>query len=200
MKIDSLKISKNPVLLAGFILLLTALTACQTPTQPDQVTLVFWRALLRNDLDQVRQLVTQDSQPLVKPLEPEVKDFSISIGKIIIEKPRARVETFLKREKTTQQFTTYLLFENSRWKVDYARTIRSFSGDVFENLVRSLDKLGEQLNQQIEKEVIPQLQDQIESFGEQLKQQLDEFNRNLNKFLQPPTQQSVPLQPGQQQI
>ncbi len=201
MKTDSNATNKNPVFGAGFFLFLALLvTGCQTLKQPEDVTVVFWRALLRNDLEQARQWVSKESQVQIKPLDKTLEDASVSTGKIIIEKPRARVETFLKQKNATRQFTTYLLFEDHAWKVDYDKTLRSFSGDVFENLVRSLDKLGEQFNQQLEKEVIPQLQDQIESFGEQFKRQLDEFNQNLNKFLQPPPRKSAPLSPDQRHI
>ena len=200
MKIDLDVARKNPVFWAGFFLLLALVAnGCQSPKQPEQVTVVFWQALLHSDLDLAKQFVSKQSKPLVKPLALEFEDASISTGKIIIEKPRARVETFLKQKNTTRQFTTYLLYEDHAWKVDYARTLRSFSGDVFENLVRSFDQLGEQLNQQLEKEVIPQLQQELDSFGEQLKQQLDQFNQNLNKFLKPP-EKSSPLSPDQRRI
>jgi hypothetical protein len=200
-KIELFSTNKNPVIWAGFFLLTGLLvTGCQVPKQPEQVTVVFWQALLRNDIDQAKQWVTEKTKSMVKPLDVEGTEYSISTGRIIIEKPRARVEAFLKQKNTTQQFTTYLQFENHAWKVDYARTFRSFSGDVFEGLVQRFEQLGEQLNQQLEKEILPQLQQEFETFGEQLKQQLDQFNQNLNKFLQPPAKKTVPLTPGQRRI
>jgi len=194
-------VSKNPAFLAGFFLLLTSLVSgCQTPKQPEQVTAAFWQAMVNHDLNRAKHFIRQADSDTLTPLDQDLSGAQISTGKIIIEKPHARVETILQYKGKKKIVTTYLVFEDHTWKVDASRTLRSFSGDVFENLLKNLDILGEQLNQQLEQEIIPRFQHEAESLGQQLQKQLEQFNQNLKKFLQPKPTEPKPLPPDQRQI
>jgi len=191
----------NPAFLAGFFLLLASLVSgCQTPTQPEQVTAAFWQAMIKHDLNRAKHFVRQADSNTLTPLEQDLSGAQLSTGKIIIEKPHARVETILQYNGQKKMFTTYLVLENHAWKVDANRTLRNFSGDVFENLLNNLSIMGEQLNQQLDKEIIPQFQHEAESLGQKLQKQLEQFNQNLKKFLQPKPTEPAPLPPDQRRI
>ena len=175
---------KNLIAVAiGFFLLL--LSACQTPKPPEETTQVFWNSLSKNEIAFAKKHTTQQSQHLlgISPLPQIFHNANFDFGKIIIDGNQASVETIIiytLEEKPNIHFTTYLVKEDTQWKVDYQRSIPSANNDLFNELFNSLNKLGESFNHQLNKQ-IPLIEKEFESLGEKLKQEIDNFNENLNK-------------------
>ncbi len=176
------KKQKSPAF-AGLLFALLLLAGCQSPKNPDEVTLAFWHAMAANDLETAKSFVSQDSQQLQAP-DPKWLNATFSIGQIVINDTHARVETQATlTDKTQSVFATFLVKEDNQWRVDYPRTQFSLSGDIFNGLFESLKNIGDNLNKQLE-EQMPLFEKQMESFGEELKKQLDQLGKELEKSLQ----------------
>lgn len=181
--------------LFGLAFILLLLSACQANT-PEQVSVNFWQAIIDNQLDTARNLSSQNSQALLNTQpHPEFKNAMIETGQIIIDKTDASVETTLffaadKEQKIS--FKTYLVKEQEEWKVNYPLTRKQFVNNPFNRFFKGLEKLGESINQELEKQ-IPLFEKQIESLGDQLEQQFEKFNHELDKATQPkpPRQDSI---------
>jgi hypothetical protein len=168
---------KSPAYLTGLFCLLVLISGCQTPKTPEQVTAAFWTALIQADLETAKKFTTQNSQHLIT--EEEARENStLNTGKIVINGSHATVETTMIEEGRTISFNTALLKEGDLWKIDYQQTLTNISAIPFNGIFKSLEEIGETLNEQLEQQM-PLFEKQIESFGEELKQQLDEFGRYL---------------------
>jgi hypothetical protein len=179
--------NKSPALLAGLVGLLLILSGCQTATTPEEVTNVFWEALMHGDIESAKRQATQQTQQLVGKQQP-MENSSLRIGQIIINVPNATVETIITENNKTLSFNTVLFKENNHWKVDYQQTLLNISNEPFSGIIKNLQNIGDIFNKQLEQQ-IPLIEKEIESFGEELKQQLDEFGRNLEKSKPPKKQQ-----------
>jgi hypothetical protein len=177
----------SPALLAGLVGLLLILAGCQTTT-PEEVTTVFWEALLHGDIESAKKQATQETQPLVGKQQP-IENSSLRTGQITINDLNATIETIITQNDKTLTFNTVLSKENGHWKVDYRQTLINISNEPFSGIIKSLQNLGEIFNKQLEQQ-IPLIEKGIESFGEELKRQLDEFGRELEK--QNPPQKPQP--------
>lgn len=176
----------GPALLAGLIGLLLILSGCQATT-PEEVTTVFWEALLHGDIESAKKQATQETQPLVSKQQP-IESSSLRTGQITINGLNATVETIITQNDKTLSFNTVLFKENDHWKVDYRQTLINISNEPFNGIIKSLQNLGEIFNKQLEQQM-PLIEKEIESFGEELKRQLDEFGRKLEKLNPPQKQQ-----------
>jgi hypothetical protein len=177
--IDS--ISKSPIVFS-FGLFLLLLSACQSAKTPSETAQAFWSAMAKDNLQQAKKYCASQSQPLLTfSQKDKLKNTNFSYGKIVIDGNQASVETqMIQPDKKNFGFTTYLIKENDHWKVDYQRSVKSFSGDIFEDIFNSLNNLGETFNKQLEQQ-IPKIEKEIESFGKELKQQIDSLESELNK-------------------
>lgn len=183
--------AKSPALAGLFFILLSG---CQSLKTPDQVTLKFWQAMANDDLITAKLYVSQASKTMLQSTEAGFKDASFTIGQIVIDADQARVETTAnKTDQTTAHFTTYLVQEDQRWKVDYQRTQRSLTGTLFNGLFKSLENIGKSLNEELEQQV-PQLEKEVESFGQELKKQLDKLGEELERSLTPPKKEPDPYE------
>lgn len=178
----------GPALLAGLLGLLLILSGCQTATTPEEVTTVFWEALMHGDIESAKKQATQETQQLVGKQQP-IENSSLRTGQITINGLNATVETIITQSDKTLSFNTVLFKENDHWKVDYRQTLINISNEPFNGIIKSLQNIGDILNKQLEQQ-LPLIEKEIESFGEELKQQLDEFGRNLEK--QKPPQKPQP--------
>ena len=178
-KIDKLNCPslKSPVFFAGLFFLLLLLSACQSPKSPDEVTIAFWSALIKEDIKAAKNFASTESQELITPDETQ-KGVELSLGQIVINSQTATVETILRSNDHDLSFKTELIKQNNLWKVDYQKTLVNLSAHPFNGLEKSLEQIGEKLNKQLEKQ-IPLFEKQIESFGDQLNRKLDEFGRYL---------------------
>lgn len=177
--------SKSPAFLAGLVGLLIILSGCQ-PTTPEEVTTVFWEALIHGDIESAKKQATQETQQLVGK-QQLIENSSLSIGQITINGLNATVETIITQTDNTLSFNTVLFKENDHWKVDYRQTLINISNEPFSGIIRSLQNIGDIFNKQLEQQT-PLIEKEIESFGEELKRQLDEFRRNLENP-KPPAKQ-----------
>lgn len=177
--IDS--ISKSPIVFT-FGLFLLLLSACQSVRTPSETAQAFWSAMAKDNLEQAKKYCTSQSQPLlISSQQNKLKNARFSYGKIVIDGNQASIETqVLQPGKKNSGFTTYLIKEDDHWKVDYQRSVKSFSVDILEEIFNSLNNLGETFNKQLEQQ-IPLIEKEIESFGKELKQQIDSLESEFNK-------------------
>jgi hypothetical protein len=169
--------SKSPALFAGLFLLLLLLPGCQTAKTPDEVTVAFWSALIKDDIKTAKNYATTESQPLITTDETQ-KGAELRVGQIIINSQTATVETTLHSIDKELSFQTELVKQENLWKIDYQKTLVNLSTHPFNGLEKSLVQIGKKLNQQLEKQM-PIFEKQIDSLGEQLNRKLDEFGRYL---------------------
>jgi hypothetical protein len=179
-KIDS--ISKSPRVFIFGLFLVFSISACQAVKTPSETTQAFWSAMAKDDLEQAKKFCTSQSKPLlVSSQENKLKNASFSYGKIVIDGNQASVETqLIEPSKKSSIFTTFLIKEDEHWKVDYQRSVNNNSGDIFKEIIKSLNNLGETFNKQLEQK-IPLIEKEIESFGKELKQQIDNIENQLDK-------------------
>ncbi len=188
----------GPVLTGLFCLLL--LTGCHQAQQakpPEQITTLFWSAMVNNDLPAARQLATQNSQSiLAEAVGPQIQASpTLTTGEIKIQGQQATVATESalsdQEPRQTVAFLTYLARENGQWKVDYPETLHNMPGERVRKLRESLKQLGETFNKHLE-EQIPLIEKEIDLFAKQLQQQIEQFNRDLEKSL--PSKRQNPYQ------
>jgi len=176
--------------LAGLFSLLFMLNGCQAVLTPEQVTLAFWEAMAKGNLESARKHTTQETQLLVTK-QQNLEGASLKTGEVVIDGPNATVSTImtLKKPESNKQlsFNTVLLKKHDLWKVDYQQTLNNLSILPFGELFKSLRAIGDTINKELEQQ-IPLLEKQIESFSEELIRQLDEFRRNLEKSIPPEKQ------------
>ena len=178
---------KSPEPAGLFLLLLAvAITGCEPVKTPEQVTLAFWRALSEVDLPEAESYLSEDSRGILTPSSlPAIKNASIETGRIIIDGNRATVKTQIRQENSTGSipaFQTALVQENEHWKIDYKQTLNNISGNVFGGFFKSLENIGNKLNEQLEKQ-LPIIEKGFDAFGKELEKQVDEFGRQLDKAL-----------------
>lgn len=182
MKIDS--VLKSPIVLTFGLFLLISITisACQSEKTPLETAQIFWSAMVKNDLEQAKKYCTSQSrQFLVSSPQNKLKNAIFSYGKIIIDGNQASVETqIIQPDKKNTSLTTFLVKEDKHWKVDYQRSVKNFSSNIFREIFKSLNNLGETFNKQLEQQ-IPLIEKEIELFGQELKQQIDTIENKLNK-------------------
>ncbi len=183
---------KSLAKLAGLFCLLLFITACQTAKTPEQVTTAFWQAIAQADLDTAKKLASPETQQLVRN-EPKLENSTLQIGQIIINGVNATVATTLKlspaENNRALSFDTVLLKQNDQWRIDYQQTLHNLANQPFSGIIKSLEAIGDTLNQQLQQQ-IPLIEQEIESFGKELQQQLDEFGRQLEKPKPPEKRQS----------
>ncbi len=171
--------------------LLTSLTACQSKKTPTETTQLFWSAIAQNKIEIAKEQCSSQSQQLPSPGISTLKNVNFNYGKIIIDGSQASVETkIISQRDNKSSFTTYLVNEDDRWKIDCQRSSTEFNGNqVFKDFFNNLNTLGESINNQLEQQ-IPLIEKEIEAFGQELKQQLDNFENELKEAL-PKKQKSI---------
>lgn len=193
------RLAKNPAIAAGFFILVSLLTGCQAVKTPEQVTVLFWQAMTKGDIETARKLVTQETRDLVSKQE-NLENAEVQTKKIVINGLNADVETVLTLKKPEinkpLSFNTVLAKENDLWKIDYQKTLNNLLNQPFGELLKSLQAIGDTINKQLERQ-IPLIEQQIKSFSEELNKELEEFNRQLEKNAPPEKQE---LHPGDSTI
>jgi hypothetical protein len=155
------------------------LSGCQTGKSPEEVATSFWQALAQGKIENAKKHVTQDSQHLVNLQDIDTHS-TIKTGVAVVEDSGARIETTISRNKRQVTFDTVLLKEEGIWKVDYLQTQKNISMIPIDEVVKSLQNLGDTFAKQLEQQ-LPQVQKQMESLGNQLKNEIDELGRDLKK-------------------
>ena len=178
-KPSSLPLTKSPAKLAGLFSILLFFSGCQTGKSPEEVTNLFWQALAQGQLENAKKQVTDQSQHLVN-LQDIENHSTITTGTAVIGDSDATVETTITRNKRLVTFDTVLLKDKDVWKVDYLQTQMNISMIPFNDVVKSLQNLGDTFAKQLEKQ-LPTIQNKMESIGGELKNKIDELGHSLEK-------------------
>lgn len=168
---------KSPTFRVGLFFLILQLCGCQSPKSPEEVTSAFWTAFSKGDIETAKRYGTDNSQDQITK-EDIQKAIAFKTGRIVINGDNASVETFMTENSRTATFNTDLVKENNRWKVDLQKTRLNMSAMPLDGIFKSLEKLGENFNKQLERQ-IPLFEKQIENLGEELNRKLDEFGHYL---------------------
>lgn len=156
---------------------------CQTAKTPEDVTIVFWQALAKNQIEIAKSYATLNSQHLIN-LQDIEKQATVKTGQAVINEDDATVETTITRNSKPVSFNTALVKEKDGWKVDYQQTRANMFMIPFDGVVKSLENLGNAFGKQLEQQ-IPLIEKQMESIGDELKKQIDEFGKSLEKPVDP---------------
>ena len=186
----ALFLKQSPAFAGLFLCLMLA--GCITSQTPEQVTLAFWTALSEGDVEKAKRYVTKDSRDLVvsSPSQQQLKNASFETGRIVIDGNHATVETLVhsttdsNSPRETDTFLTVLVKEDDQWKIDYRQTLDNLSGNLLGGFFKSLQKLSEKLNKQLEQQ-LPKIEKELESLGNELEKQIDEFGDELEKAFPP---------------
>lgn len=169
--------SISPSAWFGLIGLLLCFAGCKPDNTPEGVALAFWQALAANDSVTARDYTSNNAPTILNvPALPELHNATLKTGQIILNDASATVDILITHEhKPVITLQTFLIKENNSWKVEYQRTVNNLRQAPFNDFFKSLEDIGETLNQQLEQG--------LELFGEELKKQVDEFGRELQKNL-----------------
>jgi uncharacterized phage infection (PIP) family protein YhgE len=133
----------------------------------------------------------------------------LPFGKVVIDDKAASIDTEVispaNSGKDNRRFTTYLVLDNSEWKVDYDRTKQSIHGGPLGELVNKLNQVGSDLSQQLAASAdafriemerlgkeLAQLSEQsrqqaskrIEEYAEHLRRNIKELEESINRALE----------------
>jgi hypothetical protein len=173
---------KSPVV-AGLFCMLLLFYGCQAARTPEEVTMVFWQALAKDQIEIAKSYATQSTRYLVN-LQDIEKYATIKTGQAVINDVDASVETTITRNNKPVSFNTVLVKEKDGWKVDYQQTRTNIAMIPFDGVVKSLENLGNAFGKQMEQQ-IPIIEKEMESIGDELKKQIDEFGKSLEKPVDP---------------
>lgn len=192
----------------SLFLITLILTGCFKPESPQDVTQVFWEAVITQNVDDVIEYSTLLDAKSFDSFKKNWKGYQLVIGKIMIDGNQAEVETQLSRitdtDENEQRLTTYLVKQDGQWKVDYVRTAKSINGHSFSHFLGQLDELGKKLSdtlkdssekfnvemQRLERELKNLAQSSgdeakniIKQYGRELKQNLKELADSIDRAL-----------------
>ena len=153
---------------AGFAILLSA---CSGPESPQEVTVAFWDAAIRDDASAAVRYSTLDSRERYDAFSVDWDSYQPKWGKVIIDGEEASVASQLSSPKGARirSFTTYLVQRDGEWLVDYERTAMSINGGVFGDLLNKFDLFSKDLSQQFDRSA--------DEAGVQVEQMLEELKR-----------------------
>jgi len=130
------------------------LSACMGPKTPQDVAEAFWQAVIDDDTRRVVRYSTLTDAQAYDGFARDWTGYRPAWGRVVIEGDRASIASeFSKAGGTAQdcrEFVTYLVRQDDRWRVDYARTADSVRGDVISNLLGKLSELGSEISKQWE--------------------------------------------------
>lgn len=172
---------------------MSLLTACyEQALSPSQTVQHFWSALLNGDLNEAGDYVTTDSIAELPQASEDLKDASVSFGKIQLESNRAIIETTLTQSANTNKnnvsasttFNTVLNKKDKLWKVNYIATKKSLDDAQrkkgLSKLVDDLENLGRDITGQLGgvlenwEKVTPEIKKDLEQLGDSVQKQLQE--------------------------
>lgn len=118
--------TKSPAWIVGLFCLLLLVSACTRTENPDDVTIVFWTALIDYDLEKAAAYSIEGSAQF---FDEKVRNASLQVGKTHYDCDGATVETEIIRQSAaaSSSFKTYLVMDEDeqQWKVDYRRTLKA---------------------------------------------------------------------------
>jgi archaellum component FlaC len=184
------------------------LSACMGPKTPQDVAEAFWQAVIDDDIRRVVRYSTLTDAQAYDGFARDWTGYRPAWGRVVIEGDRASiVSEFSKAGGTAQdrrEFVTYLVRQDDRWRVDYARTADSVRGDVIANLLGRLSELGSEISEQwaastreLDAEVARMIEEiealadslgaraseGIDKYADVLRQHLEELQESINRAL-----------------
>ncbi len=181
---------KKPLLRFGLLLCsVVLLTACFPPKTPQEVAAAFWQAVVEYNADGAVEYSTLTRTEDYDGFSKEWSGFEPTWGKVVIDGDEASVVTELASPVNSgmedRRFTTYLLREEDKWLVDYARTKQSVQGGLLGSLFGSLSRLGEDMSREFESSARG-FQDEMERMSRELEAMSAEIGKkaqeNLNQY------------------
>lgn len=164
--------------------IILGLTACNKQANPEVVTRMFWEAVIKNDLETMKQLATAESAQSLESLHNADQQLkSIEVGKATIDGKTARVATTLYGQsedgkQTTFSTTTVLVKHGEIWEVEGEETVNTLMAQALESMVEDLSKnigdLGKQLSDSLSKGV--------QNFSQEMNKSLPEINEQLQRL------------------
>lgn len=200
----------NYLVVPTTLLLALALTGCDDPETPQEVTQAFWEAVFESDAETAAELSTLVDESGFDSYSLDWEGVEVSWGRVTVDNQEASIDTIfsdlprLKGEKL--ETTTHLVRINERWQVDYYRTGDDIGTDIqIGGLMGSFRELGDKLrsrladesakaNQEFERlvdelsayseETREEMSALIEQYGENLEQRMNELSRSLEEALE----------------
>jgi len=169
------------------ILSMTLLAACgsKEPETPEEVSYLFWKAVISNNQERAAELTVPTSVHYLASLHNGSNELvAVDIGEPVITQGRAVVETTLQGvtadgETVSYPTQTHLTQYDGQWRVEAQRTVAMLGGNKsIEDFVRqfsdTLSTLGEQLNSAISQGV--------QGFSESMEESLPQINAQLEEL------------------
>ena len=156
---------------------------------PHVVTEKFWEAIQAHELETARQYIASESlekEYLTAPLLPIIQ---VELGKTIIDKERAWVETTVtvhRDETVAIPIKTILIQEDQQWKVRYQDTVTLLTETS--QLARLLEQFGTMTEQFAQKfnhslqelqRSLPEIERGLKDIESKLKAQVPEIQKRL---------------------
>lgn len=181
------------------VIMLVLIAGCSHPESPQEVAAAFWQAMADNDTDDVVEFSTLSSEAEVDGYQRNWTDAVPSFGRVVIDDSEATIVTRLPvntgPEGERLELTTFLVWDQDRWLVDYQRT-----GDVLLNpspfvgimseLGRLKDRLSENLSSSSNNleatmnELVRDFGAYSEAMSKQAEDAVDEFGSTLQKAME----------------
>jgi hypothetical protein len=193
-----LVMKKKMLRLFVFSGLVLVLAGCFGPKTLQEVTQIFWEAVLDNNVRDIVAYSTLTEPKYYDGFSQDWSGYQPTFRKVTIEDKVASVDTEFSASansgKASRSFTTYLVLREKEWIVDYDRTGRSIHGGALGELFGKFNQAGEDLSRQLEssaelfklemERLGNELEKMSESFGQQASKSLDKYAEQLRENLQ----------------
>jgi hypothetical protein len=175
---------------ATSVFIIAMMTACTGPKTPQETAAAFWEAVEDGDAGDAVRYSTLTDEKEYDGFGRDWKGLKPAWEKIVIEGDKANIVTGFSAPDTSKKerrsVITYLVRQDGKWKVDYARTAEGMKGGVFSTLMGELSKIGEQLSIQFtaSSEVIREdMQREMETMREKMEALSESLNRQANESI-----------------
>lgn len=133
-----------------WVSLVILLSACTKPNTPQEVAAAFWQAMAENDVSDVVELSTLDSDDAFDSYERDWADVVPSYGRVVIDGTESSIVTRLPAESAggneRREVMTYLVEKQGQWLVDYERTGEAIMNpSPFSGLMGQLSEISERI-------------------------------------------------------
>ncbi len=175
-----------------FILLITLNASCAHQLTPQDVAEHFWAAIEQDDIRAVKRHVTAADAVALDSLDDILPVTNTVLERTVIEQETAFIDTTVtvgEDKPLSFPLKTYLVMEDKRWKIDYAKTISAVAtAGKLAAIINKVHDFGSALQQGIDRSVqeldhtLPQIEHELSRIEDQLKQQIPELRKRLEHF------------------
>lgn len=193
------------------MLLMLTMSACTAPETPQETAAAFWEAVTGDDSRGAVRYSTLEDERHYDGFGESWGGLKPSWGRVVIDGDTASVAAEFsapgRPAEESRHVVTYLVKQEGRWKVDYARTATGMKGGAFSVLIGELGRLGRQLSEQFaasseefrremeamarqmeaySESVNQQASESIERHGEALRRSIDELAASAREAMRDP--------------